>query len=507
MPVTRRSILQAGVTAGVSALALPWTREVGAQPARPAHVRYAVTTRIGRAMLAKYAKAVGLMMDATKYPPNDPRSWTFQWYTHWVPGAIDWPQAGVDKQNAIDKAFAGRPPNDPWRLLAQAMWDDCQAHSSNPSDPNFFQEMYFCVWHRFYVYYFEQIIRGVLNDPTFTLPYWNYLSGQVSDLSIPAEFRDPSSPLFRGNRNAWVNNGDRIDKFNPGALNLDALDETIYIDSADGSQGFCPILDGNPHGLVHVLIGGPQNMGSVPTAAGDPIFWLHHCNIDRLWESWNRIPNRTNPAWPSRTFPFADAKGNAVSAQPAKANRTSLLNYSYDQYAQPPAGAVPSAPTNLTISGQSVSRVTRAFAAQPVTLGSPRTSVRLAPPPTALVGEAQATGPLNLASGRRLYLVLGGLSAPADTTSTWNVFLGLPEGTADPGTSDPHYVGTLHFFGASGHAAHAPSSHRIAFNLTKRVRALTTAGALSASPSVTLVRQGDPESAAPTVAQVYLMEG
>jgi hypothetical protein len=196
-----------------------------------------------------------------------------------------------------------------------------------------------------------------------------------------------------------------------------------------------------------------------------------------------------------------------VSAQPAKANRTSLLNYSYDQYAQPPAGAVPSAPTNLTISGQSVSRVTRAFAAQPVTLGSPRTSVRLAPPPTALVGEAQATGPLNLASGRRLYLVLGGLSAPADTTSTWNVFLGLPEGTADPGTSDPHYVGTLHFFGASGHAAHAPSSHRIAFNLTKRVRALTTAGALSASPSVTLVRQGDPESAAPTVAQVYLMEG
>jgi tyrosinase len=80
----------------------------------------------------------------------------------------------------------GKPAPDPGRQLAEAMWDNCQAHSSKPSDPNFFQEMYFCNWHRDYVYYFEEIIRGVLNDPTFTLPYWNYLSGDVSDLSIPA---------------------------------------------------------------------------------------------------------------------------------------------------------------------------------------------------------------------------------------------------------------------------------------------------------------------------------
>jgi tyrosinase len=89
MPLTRRSLLQAGVTAGVSAFALPWTREAGAQPVSGAlRTRYNVRSAKGKAMLAKYAKAVGLMMDATKYPPSDPRSWTFQWYTHWVPGAI-----------------------------------------------------------------------------------------------------------------------------------------------------------------------------------------------------------------------------------------------------------------------------------------------------------------------------------------------------------------------------------------------------------------------------------
>ena len=34
-------------------------------------------------------------------------------------------------------------------------------------------------------------------------------------------------------------------------------------------------------------------MGSVPTAAYDPIFWAHHCMIDRLWYLWQlRHPGR-----------------------------------------------------------------------------------------------------------------------------------------------------------------------------------------------------------------------
>src|SRR5262249_22463223 len=258
--------------------------------------RFSATSPQGKAMLVKYAKAVGMMMNQT--PRSDPRSWDFQWYTHWIPGPQSpRSQVATAKTNMLNQVFAGKPPNDPHRLLAQAMWDDCQAHGDNPNDPNFFQEMFFCVWHRWYVYYFEEIIRSVLKDQTFTLPYWDYLGGTVADLSIPPEFRVSSSPLFRSNRNSWVNNGERIDKQNPGTLNLDAFKETIYIDSPDGSTGFCPVLDGNPHGLVHVYTGGQMNMGRIPFAAGDPVFWLHHCNIDRLWESWNRLPGRTNPNW------------------------------------------------------------------------------------------------------------------------------------------------------------------------------------------------------------------
>jgi hypothetical protein len=80
-------------------------------------------------------------------------------------------------------------------------------------------------------------------------------------------------------------------------------------------------------------------MGSFNTAGQDPIFWLHHCNIDRLWESWNRVAGHTNPTWPNRSFPFANGQGQAVSVAAAKANRPSLLNYQYDAYATVPGGA------------------------------------------------------------------------------------------------------------------------------------------------------------------------
>ena len=58
-------------------------------------------------------------------------------------------------------------------------------------------------------------------------------------------------------------------------------------------------------------------MGWVPTAAFDPIFWLHHSNIDRLWQQWTNSPNgkaamlaelKDSP-WP---YVFFDENGKRV---------------------------------------------------------------------------------------------------------------------------------------------------------------------------------------------------
>ena len=49
------------------------------------------------------------------------------------------------------------------------------------------------------------------------------------------------------------------------------------------------------HNKVHLYIGGL--MKDVPTSSNDPIFWLHHCNIDRLYENWLTNPNNTDTSY------------------------------------------------------------------------------------------------------------------------------------------------------------------------------------------------------------------
>jgi tyrosinase len=44
------------------------------------------------------------------------------------------------------------------------------------------------------------------------------------------------------------------------------------------------------HNQVHVWIGG--DMGPA-TSPNDPVFYLNHCNVDRIWEAWLVSQGRT----------------------------------------------------------------------------------------------------------------------------------------------------------------------------------------------------------------------
>ncbi|MBK8151258.1 MAG: tyrosinase family protein [Acidobacteria bacterium] len=264
-------------------------------------------------MLRSYADAVSKMKNSSLIGEGEPYSWMFQWYTHSLPGA---------KATEIARVY----PNatDPRRTLAEAMWETCQAH--HPGDV----EAYFLPWHRMYVYFFERIIRKVSGEPSFTLPYWNYrVSGSLHGV-IPPEFRLETDPVFRSlfvpNRNPGVNGGLAIDRNSVGRpLSLSSLRSCDYL-------GFCNSIDRPLHGNVHVLVGDGQNMGNVPTAANDPIFWFHHCNIDRLWASWNNAgrKNLADSSFLNKTFTFADENGNRVEARVADFLDIGGLAYTYD---------------------------------------------------------------------------------------------------------------------------------------------------------------------------------
>ena len=198
------------------------------------------------------------------------------------------------------------------------------------------QQWYFLPWHRLMLYQFEGVIREVLHDEDFTLPYWNPVTGNPDDLIVPAVFRDPGSTLYNGTRWFWVNGGERIDTLYRDWITLDALNEKFYIDSPTGSLGFNPRLDQNPHFFTHFALGG--DMAEFSTVGGDPIFYLHHSNIDRLWESWNRLGNKnpTDPKYLNRKFAYGDRSGKRVDLPVSAADRTAQLGYEYDSYEKPP---------------------------------------------------------------------------------------------------------------------------------------------------------------------------
>ena len=296
-------------------------------PKKP-YTRYNVNSPEGQTMLAKYARAIEIMRTLPEY---DPRSWTWWWNTHWIKGppAFLWDYSRKKKTEVI----ASLPPDS--QAFAEAVWNGCQAHPYNPSDPEQYQQWYFLPWHRLMLHQFEHVIRDVLHDEEFSLPYWNPVTGNPDDLSLPAVFRDPGTTLYNGTRWPWVNGGERIDTLYWNWLTLDALNEKLYIDSPHGSLGFNPRLDINPHFLTHIALGG--DMADFATVGGDPIFYLHHANLDRIWESWNRLGNGnpTDPRYLNRTFAFGDRSGRRVDLPVSAGDRTAQLGYEYDSYEKP----------------------------------------------------------------------------------------------------------------------------------------------------------------------------
>ncbi len=460
-------------------------------------VRYDIRSPDGQRMLRIYAEAVASM---GRIPIPQPTSWAFHWYTHWVRG-------DSDKPTEIARNF---PQPGPARQLAQDMWSTCQAHDNDDE-----HEQYFLPWHRMYVFFLEQIVREVTRERSFTLPYWDYT---VTDAAIhgvlPAQFRQSGDPVFkslyRPNRNktgrgyADVNDGDPIDKYVPGALTLVALGQGAYLPYG-ALPGFNSLLDNDLHGNIHELVGDGTNMGNVPWAANDPVFWVHHSNIDRLWASWNKNGG-VNPggSWMDHAFVFADGTGTRVSAKVGDFTDIGVLKYTYDRFEPAPPGFSPqkgTMPDTSTLLAVVRGRV--ALGAKPVRGRLEPTAVGAAPP-TSIAARVAA-----LAPNRRVYLVVRGRRADVAPGVLYQVYLDLPENAASADAA-AHLVGTINFFDAvkhPGHDAPASTARFVSFDITDVAKALHAKQQLTDAPTVTVVPLGDPaDGANASVEEVTLVE-
>jgi tyrosinase len=156
----------------------------------------------------------------------------------------------------------------------------------------------FLPWHRAYLLYFEQVVLAS-DAAAGALPWWDWTSPLSHKEGIPAGFAAAEaggepSPLASGPVSSNLRTTPPRTTRSPGdPSTLPSVQTVENLLALTSFEDFSNQLQ-NQHDLIHGWTGG--DMGAVATSAFDPIFWAHHCMIDRLWYLWqlrqgvNNIP-------------------------------------------------------------------------------------------------------------------------------------------------------------------------------------------------------------------------
>jgi tyrosinase len=179
---------------------------------------------------------------------------------------------------------------------------------------------HFLPWHRAYLLDFERELQRI--DPQVTLPYWRFdetaenvfdarFMGETKQVS-PSIATPPSVKFVSGHPlSAWVI--DSLPGIARGASFNAKTDPAPGVPDPDPSRDFSVIsqdltlalgdvyaefdaMEGKPHGAAHVSFVGPISV--ISTAPQDPLFFLLHCNVDRLWALWEWLKRHRLPVDP-----------------------------------------------------------------------------------------------------------------------------------------------------------------------------------------------------------------
>jgi tyrosinase len=157
---------------------------------------------------------------------------------------------------------------------------ECWHHARQGND-NFTYDL-FLPWHRAYLLFVDNAARDQNADAI--LPWWDWTSAASHADGLPAAYRTGGAALETGPMPAIDGQPARRTSRNtsdpsglPTQADVDALLDLT--DFRDFSNQLQDIHDG-----IHGWVGG--DMGSIAVSAFDPVFWAHHCMIDRVWYLW-----------------------------------------------------------------------------------------------------------------------------------------------------------------------------------------------------------------------------
>ena len=447
-----------------------------AAAAQPKYIRYSVTSPEGQKALASYAKGVQAMVNLS---PNDPWNWFRNafvhlldcphgnwWFYVWHRGYLgffeetirrlsgdqtfalpfwDWttlpkippemfhgaldPTSSVfqpyTKDLATFTAFIQAPMQSYWNGLNQQQKQQQTARGYNTFND---------VW--------TSVSGGgdPANGAFATTAKARYLSASNPNLD-PTTAHDCSAPV--------VTRGLKATKFYSATRHSTSFNSTKTVSHAtepDDNTWFS-VLEGLPHNNVHNNIGGVPAWNPGPygymtqfLSPCDPVFFLHHANMDRLWDIWTRRQKAMGKPWTPdpqdasayMTEPFrffVDMKGTYLTnAKAADFFDTSVFGYAYGPGfgdSLIPAGAAPAA---LMAEAEPAAR------------------------PAKIAGSTATVSVPNVSASSELSAVIT-MQAPAhgDPNRQFHVLVNAPAGVRRVGTDDPHHAGTISFFGPAHH--------------------------------------------------------
>ncbi|KAH8671376.1 hypothetical protein BX600DRAFT_496092 [Xylariales sp. PMI_506] len=228
----------------------------------------------------------------------------------------------------------------------RSRFDDFQAEHINQTDYIHFVG-FFQPWHRTFVARYESDLRSLCGY-TGAQPYWDWSLDAVSETAFANAPVFDAVNGFGGNgpyinstddasvklhipgktgggcvengpfKNMSVNMGPGYNTtYAPHCLTRDLapsfavqkLNHTIvqwtlaaknYFEFDIRVEGGIDVPSMTYHGGGHLGVGGDLGeIGNVYSSPGDPLFYLHHANMDRLWNTWQKAD------WPARKYDIA----------------------------------------------------------------------------------------------------------------------------------------------------------------------------------------------------------
>ncbi|WP_439476758.1 tyrosinase family protein [Brevundimonas sp.] len=205
----------------------------------------------------------------------------------------------------------------------------------------------FLPWHRLQLAHLERIIAELTGHAAFAMPYWDAQEHQT----LPSWVTGTDAPLYERQRARGV---DVLD-FSAARWARSPHVARLTSDGFETFAGKLPdgagMVEGYGHNFIHELVGGL--MKRLAAAANDPIFWLHHANVDRVWATWHaRQAANIYPAdWTARRLGgFVGAQGEDTGDwRVGDVLETGSLGYVYDHlYPFPVFSAPDSGPPGAT---------------------------------------------------------------------------------------------------------------------------------------------------------------